>query len=247
MTYDAHSHLDSPDLADSLDARLAAARAAGVTGWCIAAADPADWDRVVSTARRTGGHFTLGVHPWFSARHAADIDTVLAGLDAHSTPDGLGEIGLDRLSDGWPAAQTVVARAQLALARQRELPVVLHCVRAHGALLDLLERDGVPDAGGMIHGFTGAPELARRYVRLGLHVSFGHRVEGSQKSRAAAASIPRDRLLLETDAPEGLGGPAAIATIAELLAPACSCEPRALLEVAGHNARSLFPRSTEPA
>ncbi|MCB9677312.1 MAG: TatD family hydrolase [Alphaproteobacteria bacterium] len=240
MGYDAHTHLDFPGVPDGAVER---ARAAGITGWCIAGADPANWARVVDTARATGGHFALGIHPWFAA--ACDPEPTLAGLDALATPDAYGEIGLDRGSDGYPDAQRAVARAQLALARERDRPVVLHCVHAHGELLDLLVSDGLPAAGGLLHAFTGAPELARRYQALGLCLSYGPSVRRSERALRSARETRPDRLLLETDAPEGAPEPAALIALADWLAPRCGLDPAGLLAATAANARALFPRDPE--
>lgn len=154
---------------------------------CIAGADPQHWGRVRDTALELGAHFTLGIHPWFDAEPA-----MFDQIAAHE-PDGLGEIGLDALRPH--DRQLATARYQLERADGR--PVVLHCVRAHAALLELVQDLGVHC--GLVHAWTGSAELARRFVDQGLCVSFGPALLRSQKIQAAAAVVPEDQLLVETD------------------------------------------------
>jgi len=237
--YDAHTHLDFPGLSADAPDR---ARALGIDGWCIAAADPCHWSRVVQTAERTGAHLALGVHPWFADANIHRIEPLLAECIANSPLDALGELGLDRGYPGLDSTQPAVARAQLALARDRDLPVVLHCVGAHGALLTLLKADGLPSRGGLLHGFIGAPELARRYTELGLHISFGPRSLRSPRTLAAFQDTDPSLRLLETDAPDGAPEPAALLGLAEQLTAHIAPSTAALLAQTGANARTLFPR-----
>ncbi|MEZ4317536.1 MAG: TatD family hydrolase [Myxococcota bacterium] len=244
MAYDAHTHLDFPTVPPGAVQR---ARAAGLTGWCIAGADPAHWDRVIHTATATGGHFALGIHPWVADACAPRCGALLDALDALPTPDAAGEIGLDRNAPGFGSTQEAVARAQLERARARGLPVVLHCVKAHGALLDLLEAHGPLPAGGLVHAFAGSPEVAARYVALGLCLSFGPAVLGSPRGLRAFAATPPGRRLLETDAPDGAPEPAALVELAASLARSGMGTASGLLDETEANARRLFPRVAEPA
>lgn len=123
-------------------------------------------------------------------------------------PHAIGELGLHAANSDAPAdillQQERAFRAQLALARQLDLPLVLHVVRAHGQALRILQRDGVPRSGGVVHSYSGSAELVADYVRLGLHLSFAGPITYPEARRvqAAACRVPRDRLLVETDAPD---------------------------------------------
>lgn len=161
----------------------------------------------------------------------------------------MGECGLDwyRTRDtAGRQRQRRAFRAQLALARERDLPVVVHCVRAYGVLLEICERDGVPSAGGMIHAWTGAPELVPRALRLGLHLSFGPVVFVARRARAAVAEVPDARLLVETDCPDqappghGRGEPADLVPVAAEVARLRGTEPEAVLASTAANARRLL-------
>jgi TatD DNase family protein len=206
MLVDAHTHLDVEALDADLDAVVARARAAGVAWWLICGSDPDAWDHTEAVAARTGGVAALGVHPWVAAELSdSGVDAWIEALATRS-PRIVGEIGLDALwyrDDTARARQRRAVRAQLALARERDVPVVLHCVRAYPELLALVERDGLPAAGGMVHGWSGPPGEVARALRLGLHVSFGPLVlrDKARKARQSVAEVPLDRLLVETDCP----------------------------------------------
>lgn len=159
---------------------------------CVAAGDPAKLNEVAQFADQHGLHIALGLHPWWAG--TTDVHELLAGLDPTSL-DAVGEVGLDTLR-GDQDAQPAVVRAQLAYARAHALPVVLHCVRAHEALLKLLKEQPVH---GMIHAWTGSPELVDRFVAGGLYLSFGRALFRSSKIQRAALRVPADRLLVESD------------------------------------------------
>lgn len=206
--FDCVTHLDDPLVRD-VRALAAAARRGGVSDWVVAAGDPARWDAVEEAARLSGGVAALGAHPWW----AVDADAAvrqgwLAELDRRR-PAVVGEIGLDHFrakQAGARAAQRAVFREQLAWAREHDLPVLLHVVRALPEVLDVLRHDGLPASGGIVHGWTGTPDQALAAVAAGLHVSVGPLVltPSGHKVRATLASIPRERVLLETDCPARL-------------------------------------------
>jgi TatD DNase family protein len=120
----------------------------------------------------------------------------------------IGECGLDNpkaRKGGAPLElqRRVVAR-HLEVAKELRLPVILHCVHAHGTLLELLEHVGPLPRGGVMHSFGGAVDLLPRYLRLGLSFSFAGILsrENAQKPRTSLRAVPRDRLLVESDGPD---------------------------------------------
>lgn len=257
---DAHCHLDSAAFDGDRDAALARARAAGVRGLVLAGVDPAGWRRQSTLARENADvYVTYGVHPWTAAAAEDDaVDALLGDLDdALSSPDlqppvALGEIGLDRSSHtakDSTARQETVFRAQLAMARARDMPVVLHIVRAHGRALDILAADGLPGAGGHVHAYSGSPELVARYVALGLYLSFSAAVARDDSACARAARlVPAERLLAETDAPDQppparagtRNEPAFLDATVCALAAARGATPAAIAALTERNARVLF-------
>ncbi len=203
MSFDAHTHLDDPAFDLDRDAVLARAAAAGVTGFFLAGADPARWDGVRELALRLGQPWSLGIHPWWEPD--TDVDAALARLAAVPDLPAVGEIGLDHRAAATPEArarQVQTLRAQLALARERGMPIVLHIVRAGPEALRVLRADGVPAAGGLVHGCSLHADLVPAYLALGLQLSFGAAITRSPRAAEAMRRVPDDRLLLETDCPD---------------------------------------------
>jgi len=247
--FDTLAHLDDDRLADRLPATVAEARAAGVDGWLIAGGDPARWAIVTKVAAQTQGVAAVGLHPWWAAELSEpDCDRWMVELDRFD-PDVVGEIGLDALharTDAARQAQRRALRAQLAWARERDRPILVHAVRAIPEVLDVIRRDGLPRRGGAIHGWTAPPDLAERACRLGLHLSFGPStlLPTAQKARTSLRAIPLERVLIETGAPCRLAprGPSDLVSVAEGLASVLRTSRDALLSTTGANARALYIR-----
>ena len=167
-------------------------------------------------------------------------------------PQAIGELGLHGVDTGDVAAESQerAFRAQLALAREVDLPLVLHVVRAHAQALRILKRDGVPQRGGVMHSYSGSAELAADYLRLGLHISFAGPVTYPEARRvhAAVKAVPSERLLVETDAPTqtpwarrpAAGEPAFLPDVLQALALHRGQPWTELAAVTEANARRLF-------
>lgn len=201
---DAHCHLDDPRLEAQVDEWLTAAAAVGVRHHVLAGVSPRQWPRAVAlAARHPGLTVTHGLHPAWVAE-GGDWQAGLEALAA-ARPRIVGECGLDARYPELPRQEEAFV-AQLALARQLDAPVVLHVVRAHPQALDVIARDGLPRAGGLVHAFSGSAELAERYLRAGLSLSFsGGLLRGPVAARRlyrALLATPDERLLFETDAPD---------------------------------------------
>lgn len=212
---DAHCHLDDPALPEN--ARLQA-RQAGVDGWLCAGYSPERWPVQAEIA---DAWHAFGLHPWASG----SLESLPGFLrDAVA----VGEIGLDRARAPL-APQLEPFRAQLALARERRLPVILHVVRAHGKALEILRADGVGQ--GMLHGFRGPAEVLPAWLELGFYVSLGERSPHFPQ-------IPDHRLLLETDAPTG--SLAGLPRTLKRMATARGVSPSHLERVVDANLRRLI-------
>jgi len=219
--FDAHNHLQLYPADAALDAAMAAAAAAGVTGMLCCGTNPDDWGRVLEiSCRYPGVTPCFGLHPWFAGEDGwqGRLEEFLRRAPGAC----LGEIGLDAARDR--PGQLEDFAAQLELARAFGRPAVLHCVRDWGALLEQLNKAGLPAF--MLHGYGGSPELIKDFAALGGYFSFGRAITepGRERLRAALAAAPADRLLFETEAPDS-GGPAGVtdvvaAAAAELGRPA---------------------------
>jgi TatD DNase family protein len=194
-----------------LEAVLARARAQGVGRFVCNGSTESDWPEVIELSRRFPDIIPcLGLHPWYVGERSAQW---LARLEQHldACPAAVGEIGLDRwVEPRDEAAQETVFRAQLALARRRQLPVMVHCLRAWGWLMDVLRDEAPLPAGLLLHAYGGPAELVPPLAGLGAYFSFGGNTLDERKlvRREAIRVVPRDRLLLETDAPDILPPPA---------------------------------------
>ena len=252
MSFDAHTHLDFPALDPLRDAVVKDARVAGISGWVIAATEPKHWDRVIRIARETGGTPLLGIHPWWAQEYSTEqLQSHLAALSNRCPRHGLGEIGLDyvRARPGEERDQQMrVFRAQLALAREIDRPVAIHCVRAHSDLLHTLKTDGLPKAGGMLHGWSGGPQYVASALALGLFISFGPSLLNPKrrKVRESALLVPTARTCLETDSPDQPLNGKTLGTLQDLHAVAIGLaqlrkEPvDALWSQCGDNAQTLW-------
>lgn len=149
----------------------------------------------IHTHRPTGSGIELrteGVHPW-----DADMRLVATLGERLSDAQAVGETGLDFVHGPSREMQTEALRAQLRLARERGLPVVLHCVRAFEPLMR--ELAACEPRAVIFHGFIGSPEQARRALAKGYFLSFGERAFASPKTLAALRETPLSQLFLETD------------------------------------------------
>jgi TatD DNase family protein len=256
MYIDAHCHMDLPVFQDDLALVLARAADRGITGFIVAGIEQRGWARQRHLSRQYPRlAWTAGLHPVAAAK-LTEIDAMveLDGLDACFEGDncaiGVGEIGLDRVFARPETldVQMTVFRAQLDFARRRNMPIVLHAVGCHGAVLDVLRSDGVPSAGGMVHSFGGAPGLAQAYLSLGLHISVSGLAlnPNAHRLQQTIAQVPKDRLLLESDAPDqGLtkgarNEPIILEELGKHIAEIRGCKASDILRDSARNCIKLF-------
>jgi TatD DNase family protein len=194
---DSHCHLPG----DEADDLVAEAAAAGVTTMVTVGCDRASSEEALAIAGRVPGvHATVGLHP-HEARHG--VATISDLFDGPVRPVAVGECGLDYHYDHSPRdAQREAFAAQVALANERGLPLVIHTREAWDDTFDVLDAEGVP-ARTIFHCFTGGSSEARRCLDRGAFVSFSGIVtfNGAPEVRAAAALVPLARTLVETDSP----------------------------------------------
>lgn len=208
--FDAHNHLHDPRLGDS-SAVIAAAMSAGVGHCVVNATCEADWPAVETLALEHPGFVTpaFGIHPW-KAGGLTDgwLERLVAMLEKH--PRALiGECGLDRWVSTPPVeTQLPVFHAQVDLARETGRALAIHCLRAWGLLLDSFEAHPPPPRF-LMHSFGGSVETARRLLPLGAYFSFSGHFLHERKAAALQVfrDLPRERILVETDAPDMLPPP----------------------------------------
>ena len=167
----------------------------------------ADWlanRRPCEQVRIPRVRLAAGVHPHNASRWDASMESALRALLADPRTAALGEVGLDYHYDLSPRdVQRDVFRRQIAIAHECGLPLVLHVREAHGDAFDILEQEGWPAAGTLLHCCSVGPDELARWIGRGVYVAFGGAVtfQRSDDLRASAAIVPEDRLLTETDSP----------------------------------------------
>jgi len=202
---DSHCHLDDKQFSDDREETIARARAAGVEGMlAIGSGDgPPDLEAAIRLADRYPFiSATVGVHPHDASKATPETLQSLRRLAAHPKVVAVGELGLDYHYDFSPRdAQRLVFAAQLAIAREASLPVVIHTREAWDDTLALLREHW--DGPGVLHCFTGGPKQARQALDLGFHLAFGGVITfpKAESTRESARLTPLDRLLVETDCP----------------------------------------------
>ncbi len=208
---DTHCHLAGEEFAGDLDLVIARAKAAGVTdAICILASDDAaELERSHEIrAAWSGVRFSTGIHPHASGKYAgavaASVAATTRAIDGQPHACAVGEIGLDYHYDFAPKdVQKEVFAGQVALAVARDLPVVIHSRDAMADTISLLKDAGQGRVRGVIHCFTGSADEVRMALEIGFYVSFAGILTfpRAQALRDAAAVVPLDRVLVETDAP----------------------------------------------
>ena len=177
MLIDTHCHLDAPEFDADRDAVITAARQAGLGAIVVPAVFRRNWDTVQALAEREPDvWFALGLHPLYvNDAGPEDLEhlrqRVMAVRD-HPRFVGIGEIGLDYFVPGLdPARQQAVFEAQVRLAAEFGLPVILHTRRSVDAVTKQLRRFRPP--GGIAHAFNGSPQQAQHLIGLGMAIGFG--------------------------------------------------------------------------
>ncbi|MEE2916044.1 MAG: TatD family hydrolase, partial [Pseudomonadota bacterium] len=206
MLADSHCHLNYKGLAEEQADVLARARARGVTAMLNIATRESEWDAVLATAEREPDVWaTVGIHPHEADQHP-HVDTAkLVGRARHPRVVGIGESGLDYFYDHSDRArQQASFRAHIDAARETGLPIVVHTRNAEDDTAALM-REAMEEGAytGVIHCFTASDAFADIALDLGLYISISGIVtfRNAAALQATAARLPRERLLIETDAP----------------------------------------------
>lgn len=202
---DCHLHLQDERLSSRLEEVLATTRALGITRLVVNGTHPGDWESVARLASQVPEVIPCyGLHPW---KVGSEPDEWLGELERRLQADpgaGVGEIGLDRWIKNFDFdRQREVFLAQLALAGSLGRPVTIHCLQAWGSLAEVLETAPRPGRF-LLHSYGGPVEMIDRFVSLGAFFSISGYffLPGKESKLAAFDRVPRNRLLVETDAPD---------------------------------------------
>lgn len=203
---DSHAHLDAPEFDLDRKSLFESMKKAGIETAIIPGVSPAHWHKQLETAKAYGCPYGLGIHPWFCEQDISlGLNQLESVLDKHKNESGLvaiGECGLDKLRMKNREAQYVALNAQLVLAKEYDLPVILHVVKAHNEMIELLKQHALPKKG-VIHGFYGSIETANEYIKLGYKLGIGGLIlnQNTKKLQKCVAQLPLDSFVIETDSP----------------------------------------------
>lgn len=253
MLIDTHCHLDAAEFDRDRDEVMARAAAAGVRAVIVPSVERANFGAVASLARTYSAcRAAHGIHPMYVDRAIPeDIDALREALIENKAL-AVGEIGLDRhVEPRDDARQEFYLVEQLKLARELDLPVLLHVRRAVDAVLKQLRRIRV--TGGIAHAFNGSRQQAEEFIKLGFKLGFGGAMSYPRalRIRELAATLPIDTVVLETDAPDippawlGSGSrnePGEMRGILNCLAGLRGMPREELALAVGENVSALFPR-----
>jgi TatD DNase family protein len=247
---DTHSHLDAGEFDPDRDAVYDRARAAGVAMQVVPAVTRANFADVDACCRRYPGCLPAwGLHPMYiHVHHESHLQALRDQIEAWR-PVAIGEIGLDLFAPGLDfATQEHYYVEQLRIAKEYDLPVLLHCRRANDQILKHLRRFRVK--GGIAHAFNGSRQQADAFIALGFKLGFGGAFTWSRATRLRelARTLPLEAIVLETDAPDippawvgrGRNEPAELAAIAATLAELRGVEVADVARVTSANARALL-------
>lgn len=250
MPIDTHVHIDAPEFDADRQSVLERARAHGVDGFVAPAVAASGWSTLEQIA---AGHDDVypafGLHPMYLQEHRPEHIEALERRIVRSGAIAVGECGLDYFVEGLdPEVQRSYFLAQLRIAREARLPVIVHARRAVDAVISCIRQVG--GLSGVIHSFPGSLEQARQLEQLGFLLGFGGPItyERARRLREVVTRIPLQQLLVETDAPDQppstrrgeRNEPATLPSIIKTIAELRGMDAADLSAVVDLNARRLF-------
>jgi TatD DNase family protein len=209
---DTHCHLDAPEFLEMLPEIVSRAAGEGVQAILLPTVQASDWDQAKNLVKQFSKHipglvYTLGIHPlYIKQAKESDLDLLKNQIEQSlSDPRfvGIGEIGLDYFVEGLdPQRQERFFHAQLDLAEQFQLPVILHVRRSQDAILKALRKRNVPS--GIAHAFNGSHQQAEQFVDLGFKLGFGGAAtyDRALQIRRLLKDLSLDCIVTETDSPD---------------------------------------------
>jgi TatD DNase family protein len=240
---DTHIHLLAPEWNASAAQRLSRLAQSGVGLLVQPGVRAADWEALIALAQEHPGVYAApGLHPLCSADWSSELGVQLGRLCQLSEVVAIGEIGLDGMLEVSQQVQETAFRAQLKIAIEVGLPVLIHCRRQTAAVLKLLRQTEVRRVGGIWHGFSGSLETAEQAIALGLLIGVGPVLlrDNARKLPATVKHLPAEVLVLETDAPDMAAAPGTLLKVAARLAELRGWSLEEAADITTANARRLL-------
>lgn len=247
--FDTHAHYDDKRFSEDIDNVLTALPAVGICGIVNCATDINSCKKSLEMAEKYDYiYFAAGIHPHEAEACEKDFINELRKYTSHKKCVAIGEIGLDYHYDFSPREiQREVFEKQLILAKELDLPVIIHDREAHGDTWELLKKYSPK---GIVHCFSGSAEMARDIVNLGMYIGLGGAVtfKNAKKPVEVAKYVPIEKLVLETDCPYMSPVPfrgkrndsRLISYTAEFIASIKEMSPQLLLDETRKNAETIF-------
>ncbi|MCA1061748.1 TatD family hydrolase [Rossellomorea aquimaris] len=252
MLFDTHVHLNAEQFDEDLEEVISRAREAGVEKMVVVGFDRPTINRAMELIEQYDFLYaSIGWHP-VDAIDMKDEDlTWIEELSHHKKVVAIGEMGLDYHWDKSPKdIQKEVFRKQIQLAKKVKLPIVIHNRDATQDIVDILREEGAGEVGGIMHCFSGSPEIAQECVDMNFYISLGGPVtfKNAKKPKEVAKEIPLEKLLIETDcpylAPHPYRGkrnePAYVKLVAEQIAELKEVSLEEVEKITTENAKKLF-------
>lgn len=257
MLIDSHCHLNYKGLVERQDEILAAARKRGVRGFLNISTRRSEWGEVIATADRENDVWaSAGIHPHEAEGHADLGAEALLEATRHPKVIGIGETGLDYYYEhSNRVVQQALFRVHIGVARETGLPLIIHSRDAEEDTLAILRDEmGKGAFPALIHCFTASEAFGQAVLDLGLTISLSGIVtfRNARELQETARTVPKDRLLVETDAPflapvpnrGKVCEPAFVADTLEFLAGLRDESPEDLAEATGRNFLKLFDKAS---
>lgn len=205
MIFDSHTHLNAEQFNDDIPETIKRAKELGVTKMAVVGFDTPTIEKSLQLSHDYSNIYSIiGWHSTEAGSYTKDIEKKLQEQLTMPKVVALGEIGLDYYWMEDPKeVQAEVFRRQIAIAKEMNLPISIHTREALADTYQILKEEDIRDIGGIMHSFSGDFEWAKRFLDLGMHISFSGVVtfKKAQDVQEAATHVPLDRLLVETDAP----------------------------------------------
>ncbi|WP_458110003.1 TatD family hydrolase [Bacillus zhangzhouensis] len=252
MLFDTHAHLNAEQYNEDLEQVIERAKSEKVENIVVVGFDRPTITRAMELIEEYEFIYAaIGWHP-VDAIDMTDEDLAwIKELSQHEKVVAIGEMGLDYYWDKSPKeVQKEVFRRQIALAKEVNLPIIIHNRDATEDVVTILKEEGAADVGGIMHCFTGSLEIAKACMEMNFYISFGGPVtfKNAKKPKEVVKDIPSDRLLIETDCPYltpapfrgKRNEPSYVKYIAEQIAELREMSFEELAELTTENAKKVF-------
>ncbi len=250
MLFDTHAHLDDEQFDEEREELLKSICESGVSPVLLPASDMASSRKICKICKEHAWLYgAVGVHPGEADSFREENLAELAGLTKEKGIVAIGEIGLDyHYDEPSREIQQAVFRAQLSLAKELDLPVVVHDREAHADCLNIIKE--FPGIRAEYHCFSGSLEYANELIKLGFYLSFNGTLtfKNAKTAPIVAAAMPKERVLIETDSPYlapvpyrgKRNDPRLIYLVAEKLAELWDMSPSEVAEITARNGKEFF-------